>query len=189
MSSYSSTNSFGMLFTGLLYNLLIMLLSAILPLIIGIGLTILVSKVKKKGLRIPLRIVGAALYSLAPVALTFCFFFNVFGVLKVQNAQNAGMFSIIFTITLSHLGYFMMCYDDSGSIKKNIIVNILGLFSSTFLWSMVGSLVGAPEVINTAKTVAGHTYEFGIYIKVLFLCFIVLAALNIPRMILKEVLE
>ena len=186
MLSDSSINPTVNLGSGLLNNLLIMLLSAIVPLIIGIGLTILVGKVEKKGLRIPLRIVGTMFYSLAPIALLLFLFFNVFGVAR---AENAGMISVILTIMISHLGFFMIFYDASGSIKKNIVVNIMGLFSSTFLWSMAGSFVGVHEIISCAKMISGKAFEFGVYGTVLLICFAILAALNIPRMILKEVMK
>ncbi len=168
---------------GFLNNILIMLLSSLLPAIVGIGLTFLVGMVKKKGLRIPLRIIGAVFYSLAPMPLMLYLFFNPFSHSIVR------IISVVLALSISHLGYYMMCYDASASIGKNIAVNSLGLLSSTFLWSMVSSFIGQSDIISACRVITGSTYQYECYGIVLLICFVVLAILNIPRMILKEVIK
>lgn len=178
-------NQFSLILGGLGTNFLLMFASALLPLGIGVGLTFAM-KHASSALRVVLRIVGVLFYCAPPVVLVLLYYFTFGGSFE---RSVSGFISAIAALTVSHLGYFLIHFDNNGSVKKNIIVNALGLFSSTFIWSLIMGYIGVREVVNSAQQIVGRTYEFSIYFVVLAIVFVILAAINIPRMILKEKLK
>ena len=163
--------------SGLLRNLMIMLLSSLLPAAVGVGMTFVMQGVKKSGTRLRLRVVSVIFYCFSPMLLMLCFFYKL---------SLSAMPALILALTVSHLGFFMICYDHAASVLKNIVVNFLGLLSSTFLWSLSGALVGYDELLHTANALTARTFETVYFVYGLAMAFAVLAAVNIPRMILKE---
>ena len=178
-----SGNYISMVFTGLLNNLLVMLLASIVPAGVGIGLTFLMKSVGTKGIRLPFRIIGAVFYSLAPITLLLVLFFWTFA------RSTLTMPSVVIALMISHLGYFAMHFDKDASVGKNIVVNTLGLLSSLFMWSMVSGYVGFNDVVHMGNQIRGISFDPGILSVVLMITFVVLAALNVPRMILKETMK
>ncbi len=178
-------NQFSLILGGLGTNFLLMFASALLPLGIGVGLTFAM-KHASSALRVVLRIVGVLFYCAPPVLLALLYYFSFAGALKIRAEA---VVCAIAALTVSHLGYFVIHFDNNASVKKNIIVNALGLFSSTFIWSLMMGFIGVREVVNSAQQIAGRTYEFSIYFVVLAIVFVILAAINTPRMILKEKLK
>ena len=170
-------------FTGLLNNILITVLSAVLPLGAGIGSTFLLNAVKVKGFRIAMRIVGALFYSLPPIVLLLVMYYN--GVMLRPDP----MVSVVLALTVSHLGYFMLMYDPNASAGKNIAVNSLGLLSSLFAWSFAASMIGCRELLSIAKLGMTATFTTGSIIVALIIAAAALLALNIPRVILKETMK
>lgn len=169
---------------GLGNNILITVLASIVPAAVGTGLTFLVGHVNKKGLRLPLRIISGVLYSFAPIALMMFIFFNL-----MASVKSSGILPAILAISISHLGFYMMCYDASASIPKNIVVNSLGMLTSAFLWSTAVGYIGGIDVVQACNMIRARTFDPGPIIYVLLICFGILVVLNVPRMILKEVMK
>lgn len=180
----SAANASSLILSGFLNNLLMTVLAALLPLGLGIGMTFLMKHVDKKGLRIPLRVVGAVFYSFAPVALLLYLFFSV-----IRSVSGGGILPVVLTLMISHLGYFMMRFEPDASVGKNIVVNTLGLFSSLFMWSMIAGYIGCHDMVYASNMVRSLTFDAGITLTVLAIAFGMLAVLNVPRMILKETMR
>ena len=178
MSTTVSAGFTSAFFSGLLNNLLIVLLSSIVPIGAGIGFTFAMRAIKKRGIRILLRILGVLSYALAPMALMMCLFFNLYHLESLT--------VIVLSLSLSHLGFFLVFYDNGSSAGKNIAVNILGLLSSVFMWSMAAGYIGYGEMLRICNLYAAKYYVTSYYFPALIAAFAVLLALNIPRMILKE---
>lgn len=170
-------------FSGFGKNLLITVLASILPIATGIGLTFLMNAVKSKGLRIAFRLIAVFFYCLAPLALLIILYFLLFA--SIRNP----MPPVVAALTLSHLGYFVMRYDKSATALKNILVNSLGLLSSVFLWSTTVGYVGVIDVVKACTNISGVRYNYSYCWIALLICFLVLAVINIPRMILKETMK
>ena len=166
--------------SGLLNNFLLMFLSSIIPAGIGIGLTLLMKSVGTKGIRLTFRIIGAVFYSMAPIVLLLYLYFFV----AVQIGLS--ILIIVLALTIPHLGWFAMFFDAEASAAKNIVVNTLGLLSSTFMWSMVSNFIGYRDIVGVSNYIRGMTYNVSSLLIVLLITVIILAALNVPRMILKE---
>ena len=167
-------------FSGFGNNMLITFLASILPIAIGIGLTFLMNAVKSKGLRILFRIIAVLFYCLAPLILMLLSYRVVF--MTVRTA----LLSIVVALTISHIGYFVMRYDSNATAAKNIVINSLGVLSSVFLWSTVSGYVGFNDIVKACNFISSMEYDFSYYWIALIVCFLVLAVINIPRMILKE---
>ena len=172
-----------LLLTGFVNNLLVTVLAAIIPAGVGIGLTFLMKAVDQRGLRIPLRVIGAVFYSLAPTALLTFLYFCVMATARSQ------MVPVILTLMISHLGFFPMFFDAGASAGKNIVVNLIGLFASLFMWSTISSLIGYHDIVYVGTMARQSTFDAKYCVIVLLITFVFLAVLNVARMILKEVMK
>ena len=176
-------NNWNTLLEAVVINLKIMGLSSIVPLIAGVVVTVILGLSDKKAARMIFRIIGVVFYSLAPIALLYFLHF------KVLTKSNDALLAIVVTLSISHFGYFFMHYQQKDSSIKNILVNLLGLLSSTFLWSGIAGLIGYSDMLYKSSMIRSFTFDPSVCFPALVICFGVLAILNIPRMILKEVMD
>lgn len=118
-----------------LYNLNITVCSCILPIIVGaIYLSIAKKKPEKKRI--------APIISLIPESISPYVAVAVMCIIYSWQRTNAGLFSIskkllvTLPLTICFIGYIPKRQNRNYSLKKDLIVNSLGLFSTVFMWSL-----------------------------------------------------
>ena len=180
-------SSDSMLFTSLLsgaaLDLLIVFLSALIPLFFGIGLTVLFHFTRNTPLPKIFRYLSIVFESLAPGVLILCVYFSkLFAILLGSNLTAA-----IVALSICFLGYMPFRYTASESLLKNIFVNGLGLLASLMKWSIsLVSLIGVSNLLGVARAYTGRTYNFSGYGLALVIAFLLLAGLTTAQTICKN---
>ncbi|MBO4897889.1 MAG: hypothetical protein J5590_06300 [Clostridia bacterium] len=155
---------------GLVFNVFITLLSAILPFGLGVLFTFLCSKDRTSS-----RIFGAlsvVFESLCPIVLLLIMFFCVF-----KNTRSVTP-AVIIAMTLSFICYMPARYVSAWGVGKNIAVNSLGLISSLFKWSFCVSWVACKDMLGVANIIRNKTYDSSILWYVLIVSFVILLILE-----------
>jgi len=169
-----------MLIDGFANNLIIMLLSAILPLAIGIPLIFAAHRNQTVGK--VFHWISLPFECLCPAIFIVVCAFGFFASLPIDLV----LIPAIAAFTLSFIGYMPARYEPIYSIGKNIIYNTLGLFSAIFKWSFCASLIGAKDMLFSARNIASKTFTPDSYVIVLIASFAVILLFEIARRIVKQ---
>ncbi len=173
-----------MILSGLGTNVLIVILSSILPLVVGIGLTVLMHFTRKTALPKVFRLVSVLPESIAPIALILVAFFFV------SATATQSILPVVITLTVCFLGYMVIRYDDRDSLIKNILVHGIGLLAELFKWSLaICGTVAVRDLVKSTSLIVGRTYEFAYYFIPLIISFCILIVLYIGRQLCKEFMK
>lgn len=143
------------LLEGLGNNLLITVLSVILPLAVGTGLTVLMHFTKKTPVPKIFRILAVCTESAVPMLLVLVSYFCWF-----QNVRSA-LLAVTVAFSVSFLGYMVSRYEPSDSLLKNMTVNGIGLVADVFKWSTVVGYIGMMDMTKAADFLRMKDYETG----------------------------
>ncbi len=173
-----------MLFLGLGNDLLVTVISIILPLNIGIAFTILMHFTRKSPLPKVFRFLSILTEGLAPTVILMLFYFCVF-------VTGSALIPAIVALSICFMGYMIFRYDGRDSLVKNIVVNGIGLVVDMLKWCFcILGYVGIMNIVKAANTYAYRTYSFFLPILLLLIIsFIILAVLYIIRQICKEFMK
>ena len=174
-----------MLFSGLGNDLLVTVISIILPLNIGIAFTILMHFTRKSPLPKVFRFLSILTEGLAPLSVLLFFYFCV-----LASCNNALVPAIV-ALSICFMGYMIFRYDGRDSLIKNIVVNGIGLVADMLKWCFcILGYVGIMNIVKAANTYASRTYSFFLPILfILIISFIILSVLYIIRQICKEFMK
>ncbi len=171
---------FGLIREGFVNNLLVTLLSLILPLGIGVlfsffsGLNKTVGKIFSW--------LSLIFEIFCPIVLMLCFYFFI--------PSLNPMLAVVFALSISFLGYMPARYIYEKSFLYNILYNGLGLISSIFKWSLCAGYVGYMDVLKAAELLRGRTFDsvyliYPLVISVVFLLFIELLKRIVKNVLFK----
>ena len=172
---------------GLLNNILLTVLSCIVPLLFGCLMTVLFALTKK--LRFIRNIFqGTSLISesLCP-AITIIVVFYLPGMVLANGLDR--WLAVILGFTISFLGYMVKRYDQRDSILKNLLVNSLGLTSTVFKWSFVVGYVGVLDMLRAGTKYMAVTVSLWGVLITLAISFVILLVIEGIRYLLKELLK
>ena len=173
------------LFIGLLVNLLITVLSSIIPITVGFVLSVASAeseKLSKAG-----RIFGLVFESLSPLVVLFLVYFGIPQI--IGTTINSFVVSVI-GFSICFIGYLPARYNGEYSPGKNIVVNSLGLLSTVFKWSLCVGYIGCSELLKNARSIIGMNYQFAFtYFLVFLISFAVLLVLEIAKFLAKELID
>ena len=174
-----------MLFTGLGNDFLVTVISIILPLNIGIALTILMHFTRKSPLPKIFRFLSILTEGLAPTAVLIFSHFCVF------SSSNSRFIPASVALSLCFMGYMIFRYNEQNSLVKNIVVNGIGLIADMLKWCFcILGYVGIINLTKAANVYAGRTFDYFLPILLLLtISFIILAVLYIIRQICKEFMK
>lgn len=168
------------LFEGLLNNVLLTVLSCILPIAVGILALILCQK--HEGLNKKIKTASLLFESLCPMAFLMLLYFCIIG----NTMKNAQFLSLVVCFSISFIGYIPRRYDEKYSFGENIVIHSLGLISAIFKWSFCAGMILVKDMLSAASSIRAYTFEGGIYWVPLLISFIILLGLELTRYILKE---
>ncbi len=153
---------------GLLESLKIVLLSSILPLIVGIGLTCLARthKITSK----VLTCVSFPTEALCIPVLMVTLFYVPSLVLDFNLGR---AWTVVIALSLGLLMYMPSRHVDEYSLPKNLLYNGLGLISSVVKWSCVAGFVGVMDFLKASEMLMSRTYD-PLYLLVPFLVLLVI---------------
>ena len=177
-------NQISMLFQGLGKNLIITFLSAIIPLTIGIVLSVLAGKIKMMDnifswISLPCE-------AICPVTLLVAVYFNLLIVFP-SSVLRIIFISLVFTIAFA--GYMPARYNRSYSIGKNIIYNGLGLICAIFKWSFVLRFIGYTDLLGAANTIRSYSYRASWLWIPFFAAFVIVLVIEAVKRIVKQFMK
>ena len=184
---------FSMLISGFGTDVLVVLLSALLPLLVGIGLTVLMHFTRKSALLKVFRYVAIATEGLVPTVILFTTFFSV--PRAIQNLhplfRMEPLSTAVIALSICFLGYMVFRYEERDSLIKNLVVNGIGLVADLFKWCVaVVAVIGVQDVLGAAKLYVGRTYNItGAYSLVLLISSVVLVTLYLVRQLCKDLMK
>ena len=175
---------FSLLLRGFTSDLLTVLLSAILPMLVGVGLTVLMHFTRKTALPKVFRYVAIVTESLVPAAVLYVLFYVV-----LASFQQADL-PVVVTLNICFMGYMAFHYDERDSLLKNIVVNAMGLIIKLYLWCVaVSGMLGATGLLRSAQMIMWSTYKSTYFLVPLLVSFGVLFVLHILRQLCKDFMK
>ena len=173
-------NSFYIIFEGLKLNILITVLSCIIPIAIGFVVTNL-SK-NNTALFRPIKAFGYVFESFSPILLIVVLFYCVF-------FHWNRMLLYVISFTLAFMGYIPSKLQEEHSFIKDFAVNSVGLLSHAFKWSFCVRILGEMELLGFMTRNIQKSYQTGIVWVGLIISFVIVFALNMVKFILEERLD
>ena len=173
-----------MFLEGLGNDLLIVSLSAIFPLMVGIGLTTLLHFTRRTPVPKIFRYLAIFTEGLAPTVILLICYFEI-----LLNAP--GVVGAVVALSVCFAGYMVFRYDERDSLLKNILVNGIGLVADLFKWSF--SILGYVAIVDITR--AANLYRCTTYsmwtpfLLLLVITFAILAFLYLVRQICKDVIK
>ncbi len=175
----------GMFFEGILTSLTLVGLSVILPLICGIGFTVLMHFTRKNIIHRVVRYLAVFTECLAPSCLVVFIYYMVARTMDIEP-----FITVVATLSLSLLLYMPHRYESRDSLLKNIIVNSLGLIISAFKWSLaICSLIGVRDIVLVSRHMMARTFASWYNFVPLIFGIIVLVILHLVRNLCKDLLK
>ena len=175
---------------GLGMNLLLTLLSCILPVLFGV-IWILISKTHIITHRIvkllsqfwecftPMIVIVVVYYGVPQIA-------NLIGLHFRLNP----LVTCVIGFSICFLGFLPARQKSDYSIIKNILLNTVDLIATVFMWTLTASIVAFPEIVYVTKSIVGMNYRFfETYLIPLVISFAVLAVLKLIKYLLEEFME
>ena len=167
---------------GLLNNILITVLSSILPFMVGVVFTILAKQ--KVFLKRGVKAASYIFECFVPIITMLFLFYNVSFLAKTTEIPR-----IVFCIagfTISFLGYMSARYREDWSIIKNIIVNALNLVLTVFKWSFVASFIAVGDLTRQLMMITQRSFEGSILWLGLIIPFVILFIFHAIKYVLEE---
>ncbi len=155
------SSTIGMLFQGLWQNILTTAMSAVLPFIVGTIFT-LIAGINKKASNVInwLSLPTESLFPGLVVLLVYYLGMPMFS--KIGVTIPSSVFSSVFlamALSICFIGYMPARYVPSFSRGKNILYNGLGLVSSLFKWTTLGSFIAVFDITKEAMRIGAINYE------------------------------
>jgi len=176
-----ATNMIVTLTEGLTQNLLITILSVIVPLGLGILFTYLASLNRTSNtvfswVSLPFECIG-------PISLLFVNYYMGFFRMR------SGLLIAVLTFSICFLGYMPARYRNTESLLKNCIYNGLGLLSTVFKWSFCASMIGVVEMQRAANMILTRTGDFTCLWIPLICAFLFLLLIEVGRRLVKQFMK
>lgn len=172
-----------MLFRGYMMNILITVVACIIPLAIGIPLTIpskfssIVSKIFSF-VSLPFECISPLLFS----ALLLYFI--------VPSTSRSLMWVVFaFALSTSFLLYMPAHFQSEYSMLKNILYNGLGLIQGIFLWSFTASFFGIMELMRSASNLFSFTFNGVGWVVPFAVAFATLFVIGLARRVIKNFMK
>lgn len=176
-------------------NILITILAAIIPLCVGIPLSLLflLSKRHPKISAVISAIISAVnipfVSILFPAALLLCYYGFV-RYFHFGNLQITRTVIVVFALALTYWLYIPARYIKEWSFGKNTLYNSLGLLSRLFVFSFIGSyFIGLPDALTIARNMVAYRYVMWPYLVVLLGTFCVLFFIELVRWVIKTFMK
>lgn len=174
----------------LIVNILITIFSSIIPLIIGILLSLLAKKSSIASkilgwLKIPFESICIPLFILVLFYLpSFIFDTRIFSSINFSN-------SLIMTIALStaYLLYIPARYNPDFSFLKNTLLNSLGLISALFKWSFVAGFITINDMLLAARTLMASKYTIWPLIIAFLIVTTILVIIELAKTLIKQFMK
>lgn len=189
-------NEFLILLKGLLNNVLVTFLIVLLPLIIGSVLAIFQGKFKI--IRAIFSWLSIFSECLCPVLVVLTYvdvFLYETGLYKVNvfafkmDDIITPFWIMVLALSACFVGYMPARYVESYSIFKNIAYNGLGLISTAFKWSFLGSLIGFVDLAKAAINLRNRTYSGWYILIALIIAVSILFVIELGRRAVKQFLK
>ena len=159
-----------LLMNGLMNNLLICLVGAIHPMIVGL-VVLLVKRGRKVGRICPAWYIAECI---PPLALMLLLYFqsNISG--------DYSLFVVILTLTLSHTAFIPIHIREAYTVR-NYFAAAIDLVGSLLKWSMVAGFIAARDILQTANIIHSRTYTSESYAAVFGITFAILLLLQLVK--------
>ncbi len=174
-----STGEFiSLLFEGLFSDFLLTLLSCVMPIAVGIGMSLLLRD--NDELKKPVKFVSMFFESLSPAFVLLAIYFCI-----LPAIDSAFLISVI-GFTVSFLGYMPLHANPKYSVMKNLIVNSIGLFQKVFMWSFCAGLIGSMGMYRAVSLCHISTFAMYPYWIGLLISSVILLACQLARYFAEE---
>ena len=171
-------------FTSLLNNILITVLSCIIPVLVGIAFNYIYSASENPTVSKLSRLFGTVFESICPLVLLTVLYFSVARHLRIRP-----FWVCVIGFSISFIGYLPLHINDEYSFVKNTVVNALGLASTVFKWSFCVSFISVVDLLRYATVKMSSSYNALSFIPVLAVSFIILLVLELARFFVRENME
>lgn len=189
----NSTEWIPMILSGLGTNVLIVILSSILPLVVGIGLTVLMHYKRKTALPKVFRYVSILTEGIVPLVLLNMVYYEY---PKLVRAVDPSFLHVepttaaLMALSVCFMGYMVFRYDERDSLVKNLVVNGIGLFADLFKWCFsIVAFIGVDDMIRINSWYLRVTPRFGVLIPALIIGMAILIPLYIGRQLCKDFMK
>ncbi len=169
---------------GLSNTFILSVVAVLVPLLVGVGFTILNHFTKRTPVPKIMRYVHLPFECLAPIACLGVIYFVVGAELNLS-----AFAALVITFSICYWGYMVVRYNPADSLAKNIAVNGIGLIASVFKWSMISSFVGYMDLFRSANLMFGRTYDSSVMIIPLLISIGVLALLYVAKNLCKDLMK
>lgn len=174
----------------LIVNILITIFSSIIPLFIGILLSLLAKKSSIASkifgwLKIPFESICIPIFILVLFYLpSFIFETRIF-------SSNNFSSSLIMTIALStaYLLYIPARYNPNFSFLKNTLFNSLGLISALFKWSFVAGFIAINDMLFAARALMATKYNIWPLLITFLTISIILFIIELAKTLIKQFMK
>lgn len=172
-----------MLFEGYMMNILITVVACILPLAIGIPLTI-PSKFSPTVSKI-LSFVSLPFECISPLLFSAILLYFI-----VPSTSRALMWVVFaFALSTSFLLYMPAHFQPEYSMLKNILYNGLGLIQGIFLWSFTASFFGIRDLMRIASNLFALTFNGVGWVVPFVVAFATLFVIGLARRLIKNFMK
>lgn len=172
------------IFTQQLYvNVLVTLASSVLPIITGLIFNIVGNADRtNKGIERFLHIYGSIFNCLNPFILLLAVFY-LSGQLSIIMDRMAAP---IITLSICFLGYMPAHYKTEQSFAKNSVLGVINILKNIFIWSFISGSVAAYDALRATSNIAHTTYNFNVFLPLLFKVMIILILFQTLKLIAEE---
>lgn len=174
-------------FRGFGTNVLITICAALVPICLGVLLSLLAKRSTListiiSAINIPFESI------VIPVAVVACYY--VVG--RFFHLNYSGLIPsimVVFVLSLAYLFYIPTRYNKNDSFVKNTLYNGLGLLSNLFKWSFVAHLVGVAEALRASNYIMNHQFRPWPYLVTFAVAFVILLLVEAARFLVKTFLK
>lgn len=169
------------LIKGLGTNLLITLLSMIIPL--GVGALLCFLARKKPTLATVFRWISLPFEVICPAVLLATLFY-------ASGLRLPYAFVAVPALTVAYLGYMPARMEEGRSFPKTLLLGALGLFGAIFKWSFCLSIIGCSDALREALRMGAVTYEYALpLLTVLMLSAAVLLVVEVGKRLVRQMMR
>ena len=180
----------GQLGRGLFNNLLITLLSAVVPLCLGVLLTFLASK--SRIMETIFSWLSLPTECACPILLMLVLHFSV-----ISDVQRMLPFAFPVPAVVTAILAFTLCFSfymparfvRGDSFLKNVLVNGLGLISSMFKWSFCVSFIGISDLVSECRMMGNRMYDYRYYVIPFIVCIVIVIWLEVGKRLVKQFMK
>ena len=176
-----TTDYTNLIWSGFANNLLIVLLSSLIPLSTGILLNFFASK--KATIGKVFGWVSLPFECICPLLLLIILYY------LLPAERNNALFIIVIAFSLSFIGYLPARYISSYFFINNILYIGLGLISTIFKWSFCVGYIAYNDMLKGAQMTIARTYN-PIYLLIPFIVsLLILTILEIGKRLIKQLMK